>query len=97
MSDFADKIDVKGVGKGSLGLRVLKPVESETIQSLWIPTEVRCRANLAHIRQSRPDAGLRLQAKTSQIFHVVPSSLGGVPISGDPRYHTVEFESLRVM
>jgi hypothetical protein len=35
-------------------------------------------ANLAHIRQSRPDSGLGFQVKVLQTFQVVPSSLGRV-------------------
>jgi len=34
---------------------------------------LRCRANVAHVRQSRPDSGLRFQVKA---FRVVSSSLG---------------------
>jgi len=34
---------------------------------------IRCRANTAHIRQSRPDAGLGFQVKPLTVF---PSSLG---------------------
>ena len=35
----------------------------------------RCRPNLAHIRQSRPDSGLGFQVKVLKIFQDVPSSL----------------------
>jgi hypothetical protein len=35
----------------------------------------RCRANVAHIRQSRTDSGLGFQVTVLQIFQVVPSSL----------------------
>ena len=38
--------------------------------------KVRCRANMAHIRQSRPDSGLGFQVDVLEPFHVVPSSLG---------------------
>ena len=40
------------------------------------PTVVRCRANVAHIRQSKPDFGLGFQVKVLESFTVVPSSLG---------------------
>ena len=36
----------------------------------------RCRANMAHVRQSRPDYGLVFQVKVPTTFEVVPSSLG---------------------
>ena len=39
---------------------------------------VRCRANMAHIRQSRPDSGLGFQVHVLTLFEVVPSSLGSV-------------------
>ena len=35
-----------------------------------------CRANLANIRESRPDYGLVLQVKVLKIFQVVPSPIG---------------------
>ena len=42
--------------------------------------EAWCRANTAHIRQSRQDSGLVFQVKVPKTFQVVPSSLGsGVP------------------
>ena len=37
---------------------------------------LRCRANLAHVRQSRPDYGLRFQVKVLSAFNVVRSSFG---------------------
>ena len=37
----------------------------------------RGRANMAHIRQSRPDSGLVFQAKALNYFSIVPSWLGG--------------------
>ena len=36
----------------------------------------RCRAKIAHIRQSRPDSGLGFRVKVLKTFEVVPSSLG---------------------
>ena len=36
----------------------------------------RCRANMAHIRQPRPDSGIGFQVKVLKPFSVVPSSLG---------------------
>ena len=35
-----------------------------------------CRANSAHVRQSRADSGLGHQAKVLRTFKAVPSSLG---------------------
>ena len=40
-----------------------------------------CRANMAHIRQSRPDSGLDLLVKVLKPCSVVPSSLGSGPHS----------------
>ena len=36
----------------------------------------RCQANMAHMRQSRPDSGLGFQIKVLKTFSVVPSWLG---------------------
>jgi len=36
----------------------------------------RCRANMAHVRQSRPDSGIGFQVKVPEMFQVVPCSLG---------------------
>jgi len=51
-----------------------------------------CRANMAHMRQSRPDYGLDFQGKPFKAFQVVPPSLGaalnaksGVGAGGDDR------------
>ena len=42
----------------------------------------RCRASMAHIRQSGPDSGLGLKGKVLKTFQVVPSSLAiGVNVS----------------
>jgi len=35
----------------------------------------RCRANMAHVRRSRPDSGLDFLVKVLATFQVVPSSL----------------------
>jgi len=40
------------------------------------PPRPRCRASMAHIRQSRPDSGLGFQANVLKPFKGVPSSLG---------------------
>ena len=37
---------------------------------------VRCRENMARVRQSRPDSGLGFQVKVLETFQVVSSSLG---------------------
>ena len=47
------------------------------------PYSLRCRANMPHVRQSRPDSGLGVQAKVLEPFSVVPSLLGsGTRASG---------------
>jgi len=47
-----------------------------------------CRANMAHVRQSRPEYGLGFQVKVLKPFYIVPSSLGsgsgGSACRGDP-------------
>ena len=35
-----------------------------------------CRANMAHVRKSRPDLGLGVQVQVTNLFNVVPSWLG---------------------
>jgi hypothetical protein len=45
----------------------------------------RCRANMAHIRQSRPDYGLGFQAKVRKTFKAVLSSLGSGGVGGEGR------------
>ena len=51
-------------------------------------TTVKARANMAHIRQSRPDSGLGLQIKVRKTFKGVPSSLGTTqtPMWGHSRF-----------
>ena len=47
--------------------------------------DLRGRANMAQIRQSRPDSGLGFQVNVLQPFRVVPSSLGSaVEGAGSP-------------
>jgi len=49
----------------------------------WVYGDARCRANMAHIRQSRPDSGLGFQTKVIVTFEVVPSSPGsGTKVHG---------------
>ena len=48
----------------------------EEALELWLSVPVRCRTNMAHIRQSRPDYGLGFQARVLEPFRVVASSLG---------------------
>ena len=38
--------------------------------------KVRCRTNMAHVRQSRPDSGLGFPVKVLKTFEVFPSSRG---------------------
>ena len=40
----------------------------------------RCRANAAHVRQSRPDSGLGFQVDALKTFQVVPFSLRSVQV-----------------
>ena len=40
------------------------------------PSTIRCRANMAHVSQSRPHSGLCFQINVLQRFQVVPASLG---------------------
>ena len=53
----------------------------------------RCQANMAHIRQSRPDSGNGFQVQVHQPFEVVPFSLGWskvdirLPGTGDSKSH----------
>jgi hypothetical protein len=42
----------------------------------WRLCQYRCRMNMAHLRQSRPDSGVGFQEKIFKPFQVVPSSLG---------------------
>ena len=46
-----------------------------------------CRANVAHIRQPRPDSGLVCQAKVLNAFRVVPSSRGSGWMGGGVQPH----------
>jgi len=46
-----------------------------------------CRANMAHIRQSRPDSGCGFQVKVLKTFQVFPSSLGSGTRHGDTPPH----------
>ena len=62
---------VQGAGFRVAGLGLLQPAtpNSRDVRTL-------CRANIAHIKQSRPDYGFGFQGKILKIFPVVPSSLG---------------------
>jgi len=51
---------------------------------LYSPLRTRCRANMAHVTQSRPDSGLGFQAQVLKTFQVVPSSLD----SGEQLLHS---------
>ena len=42
----------------------------------WVHAGFPCRANVAHVRQSRPDSGRGFQAKVVETVNAVPSSLG---------------------
>ena len=64
----------------TLGLRVIKKKKKKKKTKgqakWWGVSFIRCRANMEHIRQSRPDSGLGFQVKVRKTFQVVPSSLG---------------------
>ena len=58
------------------------PVKKVTRFDLLVMSQARppstsCRANMAHTRQSRPDSGLRFQAKALKTFEGDPFLLGG--------------------
>ena len=77
---------------GSEGCRKWRGVEvADTSPNLWklggasigtggawapLASQGRCRANMAHIRQSRPDSGLGFHIEVLKIFSVVLSSRG---------------------
>ena len=46
----------------------------------------RCRANMAHIRQSRPDSGRGFQVEVLKTYQVVPSSRRSGPGRGSGRW-----------
>ena len=55
----------------------------------------RCRANMAHIRQSGPDSGLAFQVPILETCWVVPCSLGsGVAGSAPTKYAVLLLSSL---
>jgi len=61
---------------GSVGRRAGYQWLSGTCFFAWeYMVASRCRANVAHIRQSRPDSGLGFQVKVLKTFKDVPSSL----------------------
>ena len=51
------------------------------VRSMKPQPPTRCRANVAHVRQSRPDSGLGFQVKVLNTLQGVPFSLG----SGQPQ------------
>ena len=54
------------------------------VKGVGCSVQGRCRANTAHMRQSRPDSGHDFQSKVLETFQVVPSSLGsGIALSRD--------------
>jgi len=62
------------------GLWESPPTTRQVSWKCWYRfVRTRCRANMAHVRQSRPDSGLGFQVKVLKPFKVVPFSLG----SGD--------------
>ena len=66
----------------------------ETAPGVPASQHSRCRANVAHTRQSRPDYGPGLKAKALKTFQVLPSSLGSGP-KGKQHQPTAEpFERL---
>ena len=56
-----------------------KPTSVQAIPSIsssTFPRSIRCRANMAHIRESRPDSGLGFGVKVRKPFLIVPTLLG---------------------
>ena len=52
---------------------------------MWSKPSIRCRANMAHLRQSRPASGLGFQVKVPKnVLSCVPSSLGAAPSTNGP-------------
>ena len=55
-------------------LRLVRPAQPHLLRPACGIT-FRGRANIAHVRQSRPDSGLGFQVKVLKFFLIVPSSL----------------------
>ena len=74
----ADGHGIKTYTPGRVCLLLTPPPQpqEEDCSGCRPPARVRCRANSAHLRQSRPDSGSGFQAKVLQTLEVVPSSLG---------------------
>ena len=71
------RLNSPGGGRGSPGsFPGADPPDAESQSAAAASTQTsRCRANLAHARQSNPDFGLGFQAK-ALFLGAVPSSLG---------------------
>ena len=64
-------------GPASVQCKILKRGEIRKPGGLLgIPNPNLCRANVARVRQSRPDSGLVFEVKVRKTFKVVPSWLG---------------------
>jgi len=64
---FGVHIDIRRHRQGEVAVRT--PLESRVGNSNEVTPDIdriRCRANLAHLRQSRPDSGLDIQVKSPQ-------------------------------
>ena len=65
--------------KMECGMRDEATTTTQTLSNfLWVGPfpELRCRANMAQIRQSRPNSGLGVEVKVLRTFYGVSSSLG---------------------
>ena len=67
--------NVQGLGFADWGL-VFK-IQGAGLRDHWsafelIRNAVRCRANMAHIRQTRPDSGLDFQLQVLETFQAIP-------------------------
>jgi len=74
---FARPPDHRGFGRlGQVDLYQGSPISN--------PTSHRCRANMAHTRQSMPDPGLGFQIKVLKRSTVFPLRAGPARRSGNP-------------
>ena len=64
---------------------------SRGLDRLGLPP-FRCRANMAHIRQSRPDSGLGVLAKVFERVEVIPFPLGFVEMGSARNSRTPDNE-----
>jgi len=61
-----------GLKRACFLLAAARVARAESLQRF--AKDQRCGANMAHVKQSRPDSGLGFQVEVLEIFQVVPSS-----------------------